>query len=515
MKKLIIIVTVIIFGNCYSQSASYDTTFGSSGKVFVNSCSYFLNSAESIALQSDNKIITGSGGYSDIYGEFIRTNSDGSLDTSFGTNGNFRIDSNSTSIIQPNSNYRMIDIAVQNDDKIVSVGFSYSTESTCCVSRINANGGLDTTFNGTGFLELSFAPGASRGNCLKILNNGKILIGGKCGINEEYFSLIRLNSNGSLDTTFGTLGKVLTLMNNQCLPYSIALQADGKIVMGGYVLNNPFNNDYALVRYLSNGSLDTNFGNNGKVITTLSNYGDVIHKVLIQNNGSILVVGNASELSGDSRISMARYLSTGILDTTFATNGVYISTFYGYVDDATLQIDGKIVIGGGLNQTTGYDFAVLRYTTNGALDTDFANSNVSTPYSNEINQCFSLLIQPDNKIVAGGTIYSAALCENKYLGALVRINLGVILGTESFINSDNFVIYPNPTTGIFTIKAPNNTTSFFKVEVINILGQVVYQEKNTLINDKEIDVSNLSTGVYYVSLSNENGMVKKTIVINK
>ncbi|HCQ11935.1 hypothetical protein, partial [Flavobacterium sp.] len=386
MKKLFVLGLLFVNGLVFSQSVSYDSSFGINGKVLINKCigGYVVGS---IDLQSDNKIVHGYGGYNNIYGFFSRTNSNGTLDTTFGDNGYYELSTNTTSVLQPDSNYTMVDLEVQNDNKIVSAGRRESlAASTFCISRLNSNGGLDTTFNGTGFLEVSFGTGASRGNCMKIQNDGKILVGGKTGSSSEFFSILRLNLAGTFDTSFGTLGKVQTPMIGQSLPYSIAIQTDGKILMGGYVLNGSNGYDFALVRYLSNGTLDTSFGTNGIVITTINtSYNDIIRKVLVQNDGKILVVGNNADGSGASRVAMVRYLSTGAIDTTFATNGVYISDYYGASFDAELQIDGKIVVSGYSFQVNKYVFSVFRYLSNGTLDIDFVNSNVSFPFDGETN----------------------------------------------------------------------------------------------------------------------------------
>lgn len=499
MKKLFVLGFLFIRGLALSQSASFDSSFGTNGKVLINRCpgSYPIDDMD---LQSDGKIVHGLGGYSNIYGIFSRTNSNGTLDTTFGDNGYYELSTNTTSVLQPNSNYTMVELEVQNDNKIVSAGWRESLTPTFCISRLNPNGGLDTTFNGTGFLEVSFGTGASRGNCMKIQNDGKILVGGKTGSSSEFFSILRLNSDGTFDTSFGTLGKVQTPMIGQSLPYSIAIQPDGKILMGGYVLNNPNNYDFALVRYLSNGTLDASFGINGIIVTTINTfYGDAIRKVLVQNDGKILVVGNNADETGASRISMVRYLNNGAIDTTFATNGVYISDYYGGSFDAELQIDGKIVISGYSFQVNKYVFSVFRYLSNGTLDIDFVNSNVSFPFDGETNNiAFSVLIQPDNKIIAGGENHIDETCQ-VILGALVRINPGTLSNNE--FNDSEVVVYPNPTSNF--VGFDNSLNQFTKATLFNFLGQEVASQSLNSSSEEQVDISSFAKGVYLLKLSNE------------
>ena len=512
MKKLFILSLLFVNGLAHTQSASFDNSFGTNGKVIINRCpgSYPIDDMD---MQFDSKIVHGLGGYSNIYGVFSRTNSNGTLDTTFGTNGFYELSTNTTSVLQPNSNYTMVELEVQNDNKIVSAGRRESFTSTFCVSRLNPNGGLDTTFNGTGFLEVSFGASVSRGNCMKLQNDGKILVGGRSGDSSEYFSILRLNSDGTFDTSFGTLGKVQTLMIGQSLPYSIALQPDGKILMGGYVLNGSNGYDFALVRYLSNGTLDTTFGTNGITITTISAfYGDAIRKVLVQNDGKIVVVGNYADSMSQSQVAMVRYLSNGTIDTSFATNGIYISDYYGGSFDAELQIDGKIIVSGYSYQIDKFVFSVFRYLTNGILDSDFVNSNVSFPFDGETNNIsYSVLIQPDNKIIAGGQNHIDESCQ-VVLGALVRINPGTLLSNEEFENN-NFIVYPNPSNGILNFDNSIFENQEVSVFVYNSMGQKIVDEK--LSNGATfLNLSHLAKGMYIISFKSNLKTITKKIIIN-
>ena len=501
MKKIIYIISLLLGTMCYSQSASYDGSFGIDGKVFINHCpgSYRVLTMD---IQSDGKIVHGLGGTSNIYAIFSRTNSNGTLDTSFGTSGYYELSTATSTVLQPESNYTMVELEVQSDNKIVSAGRRESiAASTFCVSRILANGGLDTSFNGTGFLEVSFGTGTSRGNCMKLQNNGKILVGGRSGSSSQFFSILRLNTDGSLDSTFGTAGKVQTLMSGQSFPYSIAIQLDGKILMGGYVLNNPNGYDFALVRYMPDGALDTSFGVNGIVVTTINTfYNDVIRKVLIQNDGKIVVVGNDADSTGASRIAMVRYLTNGTIDTTFATNGMYISNFYGGSFDAALQVDSKIVVSGH-SYPTGIEpgvFSVFRYNTNGTLDSDFVTSNVSFPF-NLSSGSAQILIEPNNKIIAGGVAGIDEGCQ-VFLGALVRINPGT-LSNESFTKT-KISVYPNPTSG--NVFFDNSVNHYESVSNYNYLGQKLASKKLDFSSNESFDASSFSKGVYLLQLEKEN-----------
>jgi uncharacterized delta-60 repeat protein len=512
MKKFIIFLLVPFL--CFSQ-VNLDTTFSDDGKVIFDNCPYGVTNDLSLDNTSDNKIILGYRGAANLYGFFFKFNADGNLDTSFGTNGYFELSSNTTTVLQPESNYSMVELEVQNDNKIVSSGRRESiAASTFCISRMNPNGGLDTTFNGTGFLEVSFDNSVSRGNCMKLQSDGKILVGGYSGNSSEFFSILRLNSNGTLDNSFGTLGKVQTLMMGQSLPYSIALQSDGKILMGGYVLNNPYGYDFALVRYLSNGTLDTSFGTNGIVVTTISAiFSDSIRKVLVQNDGRIIVVGNYADSSGESRVAMVRYLNNGAIDTSFAANGIYIADFYSATYDAALQIDNKIVLS---SSTYDYDlnffrFNIIRFNPDSVvMDNNFISSNSAFPFSLLESRGSSIKILPDNKIIACGSSFLTTNPCGDLSGLLVRINPGPLLSNNEF-EENQLVFYPNPTENV--VSFDNSISQYQKAAIFNILGQEVGTITLKSLMNESIDLKGFSNGAYLIKLSNQNSL--KTIKIIK
>ena len=173
------------------------------------------------------------------------------------------------------------------------------------------------------------------------------------GLNYD-FALARYNANGSLDSTFGTGGKVTTsiLSTKDDLAWAIAIQSDGKIVVAG----NTFNGSdtlFALVRYNVNGSLDTTFGTGGKVTTAIGDVGASAYAITIQSDGKIIIAGNSDYLMSppnvySSMVALARYNSNGTPDITFGSGGV-VTTILGQQDYGfalALQTDGKIVVAG-------------------------------------------------------------------------------------------------------------------------------------------------------------------------
>ncbi len=304
-----------------------------------------------------------------------RYNGDGSLDLTFGSGGRIVTDFGGDD--------EAFAVAVQGDGKIVAAG-----ERRVCV------GG---TKNGSGCQADS--------DC-----------GGPPGVCLADFALARYDSDGQLDTTFGTGGKVLTDLGGQDEAFGLVVQPDGNLVAAG-VSTAAGSLDFALVRYAANGSLDSSFGTNGQVVTdfgpvfvgnpsncTQTGGGfhgtDVAFTVALQSDGKLVAAGVSS---GD--FALARYNSDGSLDTSFGTCGQVVTDFVG--DDAVasalvIQPDGKLVAAGRNKVSNQTAFALARYATDGTLDPIFgAAGRVVTPIGTDA-EAGGLALQPDGALVAGG-----------------------------------------------------------------------------------------------------------------
>ena len=201
-----------------------------------------------------------------------------------------------------------------------------------------------------------------------IQNNGKIIVVGESWSNSsnvnEDFTIVRYDSNGSLDSTFNSDGIVTTDIGSKMdKAYSVAIQDDGKIVVAGYS-NNGSDYDFAIVRYNSNGSLDTLFSDDGKVTTDLGNSDDYARSVIIQNDGKIVVAGYTKSGTSYADSGMVRYNSNGTLDSSFGDSGKVITDIvenYNYTNGIAIQNDGKIVAVGESGDGSDYAFAIMRY----------------------------------------------------------------------------------------------------------------------------------------------------------
>ena len=253
--------------------------------------------------------------------------------------------------------------------------------------RYNADGSLDTTFGTGGKVLTPVGTGTSNdiGNSLTVQEDGKIIVAGYGGGSDGTdFAVVRYNADGSLDTTFGTggTGKILTPVGagtSNDFGNSVTVQADGKIVVAGYGASSQAGNDFAVVRYTANGTLDTTFGTGGKIVTPIGagTSNDYAYSVTVQADGKIIVAGQGFGIGTSNDFAVVRYTANGTLDTTFGPGGTARSSPRSapariLFKSVIVQADGKIVVAGyGQGSGTGYDFAVVRYNADGSLDTTF------------------------------------------------------------------------------------------------------------------------------------------------
>jgi uncharacterized delta-60 repeat protein len=358
-------------------------------------------------------VVAGSGIDSSLSTRFsmIRYNADGTLDTTFGTSGRVTTDFGDSS-----SAYAMV--IQPTDHKIVLTGTTYSGgKPVFGLARYNANGTLDTTF-GVGGKQITdvSASGNDEARGVALQADGKIVVVGWGGSPNARLEVVRYNVNGSLDTSFNTTGKVITdvdfLVNGGDTQYTVSkafdvsIQTDQKIVVTGW--NHGGSPQLTLVRYNPDGSLDTSFGTNGITAHQIEN-GAFASAMTIQIDGKILVTGRCNMSSGNSnQFLLARYTSDGDLDTTFDTDGIVTTTF-GSIDDRAqalaLQRDGKIVVVGYSNDGSHKHFALARYGTDGSLDATFgAGGRMIAAVGTGDSQASAVSIQSiDYKIVVAGT----------------------------------------------------------------------------------------------------------------
>jgi uncharacterized delta-60 repeat protein len=391
------------------SALALDPHFGTGGKV-VTDFNGEPNSAFSLALTGGKMLVAGSatfGGDSDF--ALVRYNADGSLDTTFGAGGLIHTDFGST-------NDEAYAMALQADGKIVVVGHTRTDNGffDFAVARYNADGSLDTTFGAshTGKMIMDFGGDFDQATAVGIQSDGKILVSGTATMNfNAEFALLRLTSGGLLDTSFGAAhnGTVLTDWNGRFAESStLAIQPNGKILVGGYALDFATGmSDGAVARYNADGSLDGSFGVGGMALVDFGRESDNVKAMTLLADGRIVLAGYGSDFGGDSSdFAVARLTSSGALDGTFGSGGVVLTDFGGSPDQAfslTVQSDGMIVVAGTAQIGGSQDFALVRYTTSGALDATFGVGGKFTTDMGNDDTAAAVALDSNGNIVAAGS----------------------------------------------------------------------------------------------------------------
>jgi uncharacterized delta-60 repeat protein len=396
-----------------SQGA-LDTTFGDGGKVAIE-VALIGSAARAVAIQPDGKLIAvGSATNASPDFAVVRFNADGTLDSSFGSGGSvttdFFGDSDAASAV-----------ALQADGRIVAAGYARKSNpidsADFALVRYNSDGSLDATFGNGGKVTTDASGHADIAESLAVLPDGRLLVGGHTydqSADSGDFELVRYNASGSLDQTFGSGGKVVTdFFGHSDFLNAIALQSDGKILAAGST--NPGSSDdfqeFALIRYNSDGSIDHSFGTAGKVVTDFFGHSSGANAIALDGSGKIILAGAASKgLSLDSYdFALARYNSDGSLDPTFGAGGKVTTDFAGNLDAANgvaLQADGKILAGGYRDTSSDRDFALVRYNSDGTLDGTFgASGKTTTDFAGLGDFVYSMALQSDGKVILAGYSY--------------------------------------------------------------------------------------------------------------
>ena len=340
------------------------------------------NTVSSIAIQSDGKIVLGGGftTFNDVtVNRIVRLNSNGTRDTAFTTNTGTGLTGNVNAI------------AIQSDGKIVLVGAfgTFNGVTSVGIARLNSDGTLDTAFTtntGTGTNNVV--------NSIAIQSDGKIVLGGQFTTfnGATVNRIVRLNSDGTLDTAFTTN----TGTGASGTVSAIAIQSDGKIVLVGQFTTFNGVTVNRIVRLNTDGTRDTAFTTN-----TGTGANGNVNAIAIQSDGKIVIGGLFATFNDVTVNRIVRLNSDGTLDTAFTTNTGTGADFT--VSAIAIQSDGKILIGGQFttfNDVTVYQ--IVRLNTDGTSDTAFT-TNTGTGANGVVN---SIAIQSDGKIVIGGAAFT-------------------------------------------------------------------------------------------------------------
>jgi uncharacterized delta-60 repeat protein len=338
----------------------------------------------------------------------------GDLDPSFGTGGKVVTDFDG---FQDEA----WAVAVQPDGKVVAGGFTTTdtTHRDFALARYEPDGTPDPSFGGAGRVTFDFSGVGDNDwiSSIALLPDGKIIAAGSTDVGlDSGFALARFQPDGTLDPGFGVGGKVTTVVSDtSSRANAVAVQADGKIVVAGSSFNPGEGfDDFAVARYLPDGTLDPSFGFGGMQTVDLFGGPEVFDAVALQGDGKIVATGRACTNLPSCSFTLIRFLPDGNLDSGFGTNGegggVVITGFDGddnFGDDndearaVAIQPDGKIVAAGNVGGL-GNAFALARYLPDGRLDRRFGDRGTVTIDVNGGGNGNALVIQADGKLVVGG-----------------------------------------------------------------------------------------------------------------
>jgi uncharacterized delta-60 repeat protein len=434
----------------YKTDGTPDRTFG------INGASYFEiddfgSQIYSVAIQPDGKIIATGVSLASNQNNLtvLRFEKNGIIDSSFGKNGIVFIG------MQGNDIFGKA-IAIQPDGKIIVAGtFVHNDLSNnyeaIIVARLKPDGQLDSTYNGIGLNLLRSLDYNSYATSLVLLPDGKMFVGGGAFkyAGDAKFIVVKTTSSGALDSTFGKKGIGAVSFTN--IDYSavnaMGVQANGKIILGGFSQRDGLSEDFVLVRFNANGSVDNFFGTNGASYTDFGKQ-DNANALLIQTDGRIVAVGSSHDTeSGESYFALARYNKNGSLDASFRNQGKLLTSFanfdnkkFSYANAALLQPDGKIIALGGADV-----------------------------------------------IKRGQNVFALA----RYLGDVGNMQSGM----QKNLLQNNVIVYPNPANNLLRISGLTNASTILTITDIagNVFKKVSTTEESYLWN-----VADLRNGYYYL-----------------
>ncbi len=378
-------------------SGTLDTAFGVNGLAMEN----YGGRAHGALVQADGKIVLG--GDMDSHGFLAaRFNADGSLDGSFG-------------IEAPNtaSYAEAVDALLLPDGRIIAGGYALTIkdDGNFALAAYNADGSLDITFGTNGKASLDITPYDELSG-LALQSGNKIIAAGTA---DTDCMVARFNLDGSLDTAFGSSGTTTTSYDQQCSINDVVTLADGSILTAGMVA--PDNGFLTVMRYTADGALDTTFGEAGFATATIGMHSGG-NSLAVDADGNIVVVGFSYDLMG-GKPAVARFTSSGALDTTFGSGGSTILDYlWAEMWGLAILPDGKILLAGGMYNGSNGDILLARLDSSGVLDPTFGDDGVLLADFGDDESATALAALPDGKILVGGQ----ASRNGQDLAAFARFN---------------------------------------------------------------------------------------------
>lgn len=511
MKKLLLLLSLSLPVFTFAQPLSLDAGFGNNGAA-ISLQTGWSKIAHDLVRQPDGRILAAGMEYErdnqfNYQSLVTRFLPDGKIDSSFGTHGSVRFDLAGKNTVQA--------IALQPDGKIVLAcnesiiiggGNAVQLLSRPFIARLNANGTFDNSFGNNGIHRLEVLDAYTDKELAEVvvLPDGKILAGGSVVGSGINMLLLCLNTDGSYNNNFGVSGKAeySAGTDKYTTLWDMAVQADGKIVIAGSAENAgtvmPGARLFTLGRVHATGMPDAAFGIQGMVVTQVSPglqfIEDIAKKVALQPDGKICVAGVAG-----NKLALARYLSNGSPDPAFGQNGTIIHEQHPAATGLVLS-NGKLYTSGAIVQNNyTIDLSLSAFDTDGSPDLTFAPEGNLTFNIYKNNYTHALLLQPDGKLVTGGSFSD----DNDQGGMLLsRFKPGNSTSIDpGEITPAAWTIYPSPADDVLNLAIRNKKTfADGDLYIFSASGRVVYTAK-LKGQQMTVPVKHLAAGIYALRIS--------------
>lgn len=524
MKKMynLMIAACFFYSGLHAQAGTPDPSFGDSGTVIIK----VKQDANlyTAALQSDGKIIAGGSEiFFDLPGQpwetmLLRCNPDGSLDKTFGEKGfSYRLVEGRDAVITS--------MAIQNDGKILAVGYageyfyydSIRNYIKLILMRYNKNGKPDYSFGDSGIAFIKIRKSNLYGSEVVIQPDGKILVAGSIqtyevpGYHGAMF-VARFKKNGQPDSSFYHSGHRTLYLGWYSEVGGMALCPDGKILIAGTSSAKQSGNaQYSIVKLTYSGEFDRGFGEDGRVITHLAEgYPQFVKCLALQADGKIILGADPYTQLIHSDLTLARFTSKGIIDSTFGNNGLANADF-GYderIHSLVIQPDGKIIAAGNsyLSFSAEKTFYVLaRFNQSGTIDSSFNHNGKLKTIFNKKDRASAqkVILQPDGKVVAVG--FATNKLDGKSVPVITRYlgdNPGIIVSAKQPAKIDPIKVFPNPATTLVQVTGLHKNMPT-ELIITDRMGNVL--KKITTTNESFTwNIEDLRNGYYYLIIRNDN-----------
>lgn len=503
MLKNLSLIFVIIFQLVTAQSI--DTSFGTAGYSFINPSSALDKAGDFIVDQNQSIIALGNVGPA-TKRAIYKIDSSGKRDSSFGTNG-----------VNITENSRQYKILKLSDNKFLSVG---EIGSSVHIQKFNTNGLLDVGFANAGNLYIDVGPGNSTNWARDAveLNNGQILVSAAYtqGNSSLKTTLLKINQDGSVDTSFGNNGKlIIEIDSGETGNYAdnILLTDNNTIVLAGVfgkqIGQNPKKTYLYLAKLQYDGSFVSSFGTNGKKILEFT-ASQIYAQAVQDKNGNFYIASYLADVNGQRNTSLLKVLKNGQTDTSFGNNGISVYKFLNETDfrgetvNSILVGNQGIYLGGNYypNPVPGFEAGIAflcKFNFDGTPDLSFGTNGLfKFTGFNKIRQLSTIKFNSKMNILASGDSNSS---DRAFTIASVIIPTETLRTTE--ITEDNVKIFPNPVIDFLVVESQNKIE---RIDLYDFSGKIVplLIEKSELNKNKvKIDFKNIKNGSYILFINND------------